>query len=165
MNMTVIISQDVFDTALKSARKINAGAPVEGMAGASKADIIGWLERAWGQIEKAVKMAYLYGREKATDLISAAVRTTDTVLTEAGAQAQEVHAALLGRLRAFLIDLTKGSVQLTPSEYTVSGRAFRLKSISCKHKLVMTGSLSVNLTELFSLVSSGEIEVEAEYAE
>lgn len=60
-------------------------------------------------------------------------------------------------------DLVDQVVALVPSVLNVGGSSFSLSPMKCTQKMALTGSLKTSVTELFSLVSEGQLEVETEY--
>jgi hypothetical protein len=163
MNLTIVTSRSVFETAMTKASELGRPGKITGTA--SFADAIQtYLKEAWDRIDEALTMAYRYGRDRAKDLLDAAIVKTEELLERAGSHARDLHAALLERLRLFLRDLIEGSMSLVPDAYQVGEKTFKLTSMKCTQKVMVSGSLKYSLSEVFALVSSGEIAVEAEYA-
>lgn len=165
MNIVVTASREAFDKAMKHADAVGPDDLPEGvLAAPADGGLLGRLDDVWGEIKAAFRTAFVFGRDKAADLLRAAVAKAEKVLTEAGNKARDLQLLLLKKLQTFLQDMIQETVSLIASEYTVSTRTFRLTAMTCKQKLILTGSISTNITELFTLVSSGELEVEAEYS-
>jgi hypothetical protein len=66
-------------------------------------------------------------------------------------------------MRDFAWTYIQGAVARVPTSLVVGLSNFALASIECTQKIILGGSLSTNLAELFSLTSSGELEIVAAY--
>lgn len=164
MNVMVSATREGFDMALEKARQVGTSStPSGGLAAPTDGVLQGKLSELWSDIEAAFRQAFVLGRELAGDLLRKVVAKTEQALQDAGAKARELQKVLLEKLRAFLNELVRNTISGITPNYEVGGRRLSLSVVSCKQKLIVTGSLTTNITELFSLVSSGELEVEAEY--
>ena len=163
MNISLVASPLAFDHALQTARTIGQIGKIEGLNAVIDASMMGKVEEAWGSIEKALKTAYQYGKEQVHGALEAAIAKATQMLAEAGNRAREFQFILLQRLQAFMRDLIEQVVALVPSVLNVGGSSFSLSSMKCTQKIALTGSLKTSLTEVFSLVSEGQLEVETEY--
>ena len=162
--MLITSSTKAFEEALQTAGQMGARDQTADLA-APMNSFDAYVEEAWVAIDEALRAVFTYGKEKAGDIMDSAIATTEGLLLRAGSKARDLQTALLVKLQEFLQTLIQGTFKLIPTEYDLKGRKFSLSVMKCTQKLVMTGSLKVNLAEVFSLVSSGEIAIEAQYAE
>ena len=162
MNLVIVASRPIFDQALQAADQLGKGGEIKGLATATHA-IRAYLDDAWDYIHDALIKGYEYGRDKAQVLFDAAIDKAEELLQRAGSNMRDLHTALLEKLQLFVRKLIQDSMSLIPTEYQVGERAFRLSSLKCSQKVMVTGSVKTSLTEAFSLVSSGEISIEAQY--
>jgi hypothetical protein len=162
MNLVIVTSRPIFERALGAADQLGKGGNIKGLAASTDA-IRAYLDEAWDYIHEAITKAYEYGRERASKLLDSAVVKIEELLERAGNKARDLHTAILERLQLFLREVIQGSMSLVPGEYQVGDRAFRLAGMKCTQKVMMTGSVKASLAEVFSLVSSGEISIEAQY--
>jgi hypothetical protein len=75
-----------------------------------------------------------------------------------------LRAALLQRLQVFVQRFIANALERVPTAIAVGGRTYNITKVTCTQKLVITGSLKMNLTEVFSLASNGELKVAVDYA-
>ena len=155
MNITVIGSRAVFDEALESARQVGKGGAVKGLAAPLAGALGGRLEEAWNEVERALRQGFQFGKEKAQAALDAAVTKVEELLVDAGKQARDVHELLLQRLHEFAQTYTQGALARVPTAVEVGGQAYTLTTVQCTQKLIVTGSIKANLTEVFSLASNG----------
>jgi hypothetical protein len=163
MQITIVASRHVFEAASSLARS-SAVEDLDGMASIVNSAWIGRIEEVWDSIEKALKHAFEFGRDKASDLMTAAVLQTENLLAGAGEMAKEVQDAILQRLNTFTNAFIQGMLARVPTSVGIGGVEFALGTVKLNQKLVATGSLKTNLAEVFSLAANGEIEVGAEYS-
>ena len=164
MVVAVVAGNEVFKSALQSAREVDSGAAVFGLAAPTDAGLRGRLDAVWDSIEEALRSGFRYGREKARGLLDQAIEKAEALLVEAGRKAGELQDILLARIQAFVTTFIREAVRRVEPAMTVGETSFRLSTIHCTQKLVLTGALKTNIAELFELASSGEIEIAAEYA-
>jgi hypothetical protein len=162
MNLTIVTSRPIFEQALQAARQLGKGSEFKGLNAPTDA-IRAYLEEAWDLIHDGLKSAYEFGRDRVQGLLDAAVVKTEELLRRAGSNARDLHTALLERLQLFMRNLIQGTMRLFPTEYTIGDQAFRMSGMKCTQKVLVTGSIKMSLTEAFSLVSTGEIAIEAQY--
>lgn len=164
MQVTVISNLQVLEDALSSARRYDTSLDSRGLASPLDAALVGRIEEAWDTIEDAIRQIFVAGKQKAEELLHSALAKAGQLIKEAGRQATRVHDALLSRLQAFIRKFVEGMLARVPPAVVIAGRSFGLNAVKFNQKLVGTGSLSTNLSEAFSLVADGEIEVSAEYS-
>lgn len=163
MLTTVAASQAVLDHALTASRVIGTEITIQGLHADLDATLNGWLAEAWDSVERAIKGAFIHGREHAQDLIEISRKRIEQILEEAGNRGRELHALLLERMRAFMNDFLNGALTLMPDKLVVGTRSLSVTSITYKQKINLGGKLETNLLKLCELVSEGEFEVEVEY--
>lgn len=163
MEITIPASRQVFETAILAARRTTSRVEFDGLASIIGANLIGRVEEVWDSIEAALRHAFQFGREEAVQLMNAAVQKTETLLIEAGQKAREVQEAILQRLHTFTQALFEGMLSRVPTSIRIGKAEYGLRTLNLNQKLVSTGSLKTNLTEVLNLAASGEIEVAAEY--
>jgi hypothetical protein len=164
MEITIPASRQVFETAILAARRATPPVEFDGLASIIGANLIGRVEEVWDSIEAALRHAFQYGREEAVHLMNVAVQKTETLLIEAGQKAREIQETILQRLHSFTQALFEGMLSRVPTSIRIGTDDYVLKTLNLSQKLVATGSLKTNLTEVLNLAASGEIEVGAEYS-
>jgi hypothetical protein len=164
MELTIVASREVFERAMAAAARLGDGEEISGLA-APLDSIRGFLEEAWTVVGGALRKAYQWGKDRVQDVLDAAVVKVEELMERVGSKARDLQAALLARINAFVREEVFGTLALVPTEFKVGERTFALTTLKCSQKLMMSGSVKANLMEVFSLVSSGEIVVEANYAD
>jgi hypothetical protein len=165
MNVTVVARRDVFERAIATASQLgeSESMPLPGFS-APLDHIRAFLNRAWAVIEEALRSAYLFGKEQAGELFETARQTVQQMIEQAADEAEELQAALLEKLRAYVSSMLSGTISLLPSEYQIGGRAYIMESISCTQKVMFSGSLKASLERVFELTSEGSLEIETCYS-
>jgi hypothetical protein len=136
---------------------------LDGLASVIGANLLGRVEEVWDSIESALRQAFLFGRDEASQLMNAATEKVEQLLKEAGQKAREIQDAILERLHAFTEALFQGMLSRITTTMKIGASEFTLRSVKLNQKLVATGSVKTNLAEVLSLAANGEIEVNAEY--
>ena len=78
--------------------------------------------------------------------------------------ANEFHETLLEKLQVFVKGFVNSALQRVPDSLSIAGHNFRIAKVTCTQKVVLTGSQQINLTEVFTLASSGELQLAVDYA-
>jgi hypothetical protein len=164
MNVPVVARREDFELALAAARKIDSGADVTGFASRMDGAFLGRLDEAWSSVEGALRKGYELGKEKAKAALDAAIAEVEQLLADAGSQARELQASLLRRMHEFTQCFIQSAMARVPTVIDVGGARFTLAAVRCTQRLVVTGSITTNLTELFALAANGEIEIATDYA-
>lgn len=163
MNMTTVASRADFEQALLAARAVGPVAVGTSLNAAADAGLLGRLDEVWDSIEAALKRGYKFGAARAQELFDSAVEKAEQLIAEAGSKANELHQLLLEKLRVFVNNLINSALQRMPDTVALGGRTFKISKVSCSQKIVLTGAITTNIAEVFSLAASGELEVAAEY--
>jgi hypothetical protein len=111
----------------------------------------------------ALRRGYEFGSDIARGLLEKAIAQAEQLITEAGSRARDVHEALLQKLQVFVQSFTNNVLRRIPTSITVGVLNYNISKVTCTQKLVMTGSIKMNLTEVFSLTSNGELQVAVDY--
>lgn len=163
MNISVTASRADFDQALSDAR---AWAPLERsthLNAAANAGLLGRLDSVWETIETALRKGYKFGSDAARDALAAATEQAEKLINEAGALANELHEALLEKLQLFVKGFINNAIQRVPDSLLIAGRNFRIARVNCTQKIVLTGSLQTNITQVFALAANGELQLGVDY--
>jgi hypothetical protein len=164
MILTATASREIFEDALRAARKVGPPAMVEeGLNADLLASVRGRVEKAWDEVSETLNKAFMYGWEKTNEAIDASIGKINELLAAAGEHARELHAWLLDRMREFLRRFVEAMLSLFPGTVTAGGISLSLAQMNLTQKLKLSGSIEANLTALAKLVSEGEMEIACEY--
>jgi hypothetical protein len=170
MLQVIIASQSVFDHAIEASRAVGkeadrvvSKAVNPGLRTNLDGTLHGWASEAWESVEKALKSAFVHGREHASGVIESSQKVIERLLAEAGTRSLELHALLLDKMRAFMSSFLKDALTLTPKTLAIGDQSLNIIKLTCKQKIKLGGKLESNLLSLAELVSEGEFEVEVEY--
>jgi hypothetical protein len=163
MNITVVASRDVFEQALAAARTPEVIESDRSLATVLDGAFRARIDAAWEVIDRALRDAFQYGRQRGKAAMDAAVEHVEKLLAEAGARAREFQEALLLRMHEYTWRYIKGAIERVPRTLTVGGGSFTLSTVRCTQKIALGGSLKTNLDGLLELTAEGELEVGADY--
>jgi hypothetical protein len=163
MNLATVASRPDFEKALQAARAVGPVVGGTNLNAVADAGLLGRLDEVWDTIEAALKKGYKFGADRAREMFDAAVEKAERLIEEAGSKANDLHQLLLEKLRVFVNALINSALQRMPDTLALAGKTFRISKVSCSQKIVLTGSITTNMMEVFSLAASGELEVAAEY--
>ena len=163
MNISIVASRADLEQALKDARAFSPLDQDTQLHATANAGLLGRLDSVWDSIETALRKGYKFGADAARDALNSAISQTEQLISEAGALANQFQEALLEKLQLFVRGFINSALQRVPDSLIISGRDFKISKVTCTQKLVLTGSLSVNVTEVFSLASNGELELAVDY--
>jgi hypothetical protein len=159
MNFSIVANRADLEQALKQARAFTPLDHNTHLNATVNAGLLGRLDAVWESIESALRKGYKFG----TDALTNAIAQAEKLIAEAGAFANDCQQALLEKLQLFVKGFISSAMQRVPESIPISGREFRISKVTCTQKLVLTGSISVNVTEVFSLASNGELELAVDY--
>jgi hypothetical protein len=163
MNFSIVANRADLEQALKQARAFTPLDHNTHLNANVNAGLLGRLDAVWESIESALRKGYKFGTEAARDALTNAIAQAEKLIAEAGAFANDCQQALLEKLQLFVKGFISSAMQRVPESIPISGREFRISKVTCTQKLVLTGSISVNVTEVFSLASNGELELAVDY--
>ncbi len=163
MNITVIGDRQDFEQAIRAVRIMSEGANSASLNAVSDAGLLGRLDSVWDDIVTALRRGYEFGSDTARGLLEKAIAQAEQFITEAGNRARDAHEALLQNLQVFVQNFTTNALKRIPTTIAVGGLTYNISKVTCAQKLIMTGSIKMNLTEVFSLASNGELEVAVDY--
>jgi hypothetical protein len=163
MNISIVASRADLDQALNEARVFSPLDQNTHLNATANASLLGRLDAVWESIETALRKGYKFGTEAARDALTNAIAQAEQLIAEAGAFANDCQQTLLEKLQLFVKGFISSAMQRVPESIPIAGREFRISKVTCTQKLVLTGSLKVNLTEVFSLASNGELELAVDY--
>lgn len=163
MNVSIMASRADLDHALKDARSFSPLDVNTQLNATVNASLLGRLDSVWDSIESALRKGYKFGTEAARDALTSAIGQAEQLIAEAGAFANDCQQTLLEKLQLFVKGFINSAMQRVPESISIAGREFRISKVTCTQKLVLTGSIKVNLTEVFSLASSGELQLAVDY--
>jgi hypothetical protein len=164
MQISVLASRDVFDQAIRDARKADAQTSVDGFASVLDLGLQGRLEEAWGAIESALKAGFQFGQAKAQEMFDAAVAATEQLLAEAGHKADEIQRRLLERMQGYVQSYVQGAITRIPASISVGNTRYVVTSVTCTQKILLAGSIKASLAAAFELTVNGELQVAVAYS-
>lgn len=163
MHISVIADRRDFEQALKAVRDLSEGASNTNLNAASDAGLLGRLDGVWDSIVSALRRGYEFGSDIAHSLLEEAIVEAEKLIAEAGNRARDVHEALLEKLQVFVQNFTTNVLKRISTTIAVGDLTYAIAKVTCTQKMVMTGSIKLNLTEVFALTSSGELQVAVDY--
>jgi len=163
MNISIVASREDLDQALKQARALGPVDQNTHLNAPVNAGLLGRLETVWDSIEAALRKGYKLGADAARDALANAIADAEQLIAEAGALARECQETLLEKLQVFVKAFINSALKRVPDALPIGGREFRISKVTCTQKLVLGGSLSTNVTEVFSMTSNGELELAVDY--
>ncbi|MBD8079316.1 hypothetical protein [Cellulosimicrobium arenosum] len=158
-----VLDRQGFDAALAHARRFGDGGDFPGLAAPADGSFLGRVAEAWESVERALREAFVHGRDRAQELSEAAVRAAQRCMDEAGRRARDVHQALLGKIQDYLTRLVDTVLGRLRPTLLVGGVAMSLESVDMSQRLALSGSLKAAITEVVSLTAAGELTVSASY--
>lgn len=164
MDIPVIANRKVFEEALEAARRTGYGPDTVDLNAVVGATLLGRLEDTWDTIESALRRGYEFGREKAKAALDKAITEAEQLLTEAGRRASDIHELLLEKMRGFVQTLVANTFALVPPTISIGNQNYKIEKLTYSWKMLMTGSIQMNLVMVFSLASGGEFGVTVDYA-
>lgn len=164
MNVTLVGDRSDFDLAVKASTALGTAAITTTLNAAVDAALIGRLDDVWDDIVAVLRRGYEFGRDAAREYLDETVTRVDRLLAEAGSRARDVQDLLLQRLQVFVQTFVTNALKRIPSTLAVGDRTYSIAKVTCTQKVVMAGSLKMNLTEVFSLTSNGELQITVDYA-
>jgi hypothetical protein len=163
MNISILASRDDLEQALNDARTLITLEHNTHLNATVNAGLLGRLDTVWETIEGALRKGYKFGSEAARDALEIAIAQAELLIADAGTLANEFHQALLEKLHLFVKGFIRSAMQRVPDSLAIAGRNFRIARVTCTQKIVLTGSLEINLTQVVSLASNGELELAVDY--
>ena len=163
MNISIVAGREDLDQASKEARAFSLVAQNTHLNATANATLLGRLNTVWDSIETALRKGYRFGADAARDTLTSAIAQAEQLIAEAGALAKECQEALLEKLQLWVKGFINSALKRVPDSLAIAGKEFRISKVICTQKLVLGGNLSTNVTEVFALTSSGELELGVEY--
>jgi len=164
MNAVGALSVADFDAALAEARAVGrTGARLPSLAAPVDAALAGRVDEAWDAIEGALRAAWRGGKDASRAVLDAAIERVDGLVQSAGARASAVTDALLERLRTMMRAIIDRALANVRPQVDIGEVALTVKQIAVTQTVLISGSLSANITEMWSLTSNGELTVAATY--
>lgn len=160
MNITVLSSSELVDTALDSAAQVKQ---LKGL-NTLPSDTMGKLEAIWVHVHDGLQSAYLARKEDVEEIFRGVAAHVKSALAAAGVKAQELQKLLLERLSRYMHALIDGMLSQVRAEFTVEGSRLRLSAIEISQSITLSGSVELSLQRAFELTSNGELSVNASYA-
>lgn len=164
MVISAVINRVDFDRALNAAADLGTDEELPGLSAKWDEALWGRFSTAWDAVEHALRQAFQFGVDAARVSVNGAIAAAEEVLGEAGKLVTYVHAAFLARLQQYLTCLIDSALARVATQVTVGARTFDLDQIELSNKVSLTGSLSLNITEVAALTGAGEVTVVARYA-
>lgn len=164
MSTTVAADRQVFEQALKAARKAGQNPEKLGLNAPGDATLLGRLDQVWKTIETALQDGYQLGHDVAKTTLDRAIEEAEKLMEDAGKHARELHSLLLQRLQAFVHAFIKGALALVPTALAIGNQDYSVEKFTFTQKVLMTGSIKTNILEVCSLTSNGELSVSVDYA-
>jgi hypothetical protein len=163
MNISIVASREDLDQAMKEARAYSLLGQNTHLNATANATLLGRLDTVWDSIESALRKGYSLGADAARGALTSAIAQAEQLIAEAGAFAKECQETLLEKLQRWVRAFINNALKRVPDSLAIAGREFRISKVTCTQKLVLAGSLTTNVTEVFSLTSNGELELGVEY--
>lgn len=163
MHISIVASRTDLDQALKAARAFNPIDQDTQLHATTHAGLWGRLDSVWDSIESALRKGYKLGAGAARSALDSAIAQADQLIAEADNLANQFQEALLEKLQLFVKGFINSALQRVPESLTIAGREFRISKVTCTQKMVLTGSLEMNVTKVFELASAGELELAVDY--
>ena len=160
-----IVTRQGFEEALTAASTVGSDGHLVGLAAPLDATWLGRISEAWDAVESALREAYQWGREAASEALATAVADAEALVRSAGHRARDVHQALLARAQSYLAVLVRGALDQVQAAITVGGIQLTLSSVEVAQTISLHGSLKAALTELVSITADGEVTVSASYGQ
>jgi F0F1-type ATP synthase membrane subunit b/b' len=157
------VSRQGFEAALDAARDTGSGGNYAGLEAPLAGGLQGKIAEAWESIERALREAYMHGREYARAALDKAIDTADSLIQNAGARARDVHQALLDKIRTYLSDFVDAALNQVRKTIRVEDVELRLDAIEVSQSISLNGSIKASLTEIVALTSEGQLTVAASY--
>jgi hypothetical protein len=162
MDIVIVAGAEVFESALDAARREPEADP-DALSSILDNALVGQIEEVWDHIEGALRQGFRFGREQALEAMAEAIEQAERLVQNAGDKAKAVQNKLLERIQTYIQAQVQGALARIPVTMPVGGQQYALLRVKCTQKLLVTGSVKASLTEAFSLASSGELEISAEY--
>ena len=163
MRTTIIAERSVLEVALAAAEQIGQPGQLRGLKAPLDASLLGRLNDVWDGIKDALEKGFEWGREKARPVLEDAGQHAEKAISEAGALAKDLKAALLDRLREYLTTFIDGMLMQIRPDIRVGEAVFSLSQVQLEQRILLTGSLKASLQEAFALTADGELTITAEY--
>jgi len=163
MNLTIIADRRDFEHAVKAVSALDTSTLSTSLNAVKDASLLGQIDSVWDDILTALRKGYEFGSEKARDLLNQAITHAEQLLLEAGSRARDVQDALLQKLQVWVQDFISSALKRVPTAIALGDLTYNITKVTCTQKLVMTGSIKMNLTEVFALTSNGELQVAVDY--
>jgi hypothetical protein len=164
MPIAAVFDRADFEAALRASREIGAESELVGLAAPLDGALWGRISAAWDTVEHALRQAFQYGIDYASESVGEAIAAVEKVLQDAGRRARDVHEAFLTRLQQYLTGITDSALASVRTVVSIGSQTFTLGEIELSHKISLTGSLKVNITEIAALTGAGEMTVVAHYS-
>jgi hypothetical protein len=159
------IPRSALDHALTAARDVVPGGAAPSLASPRDSAFWGRVGEVWDRVERAIREAFVRGREAANDLIDQAAAAADAALAELGGKAREFQAVILDKIRVFLAALVDQALLLIRSEVTVGDRTLGLTGVDVEHRISLGGNLKASILEACEAAAEGEIAVTGRYGQ
>ncbi len=164
MRITLIAEPGLFEAAVADAEKIGKPEQLTGLRAPLQGVTLGRLKEAWDTILDSIRKGIEFGVEKVDALVETTWESISAMITSAGNSASELKDYLIERLRQFLATFVDGMLKQVRTEITIGDSIFRLNLLQINQKVVIGGSLKASIKEIITLISNGEIEIEASYS-
>jgi hypothetical protein len=165
MNLIVTIDEAVQEEALEAARNLNTRSiSREGGLPAPLSDVIQrWVDRAWDQIEQALRDALREGRAAAQDAIEATTNVLSEAANELGDRVTEVEMLLRQRLDVYFRGQIERSFARVQSTITIGERKLVATGATVAQTLKFSSSLKAKLDDICSFLAESQIAVTVSY--
>ncbi len=158
-----IVTRQGFEEALEAASSLDSSESLVGLAAPLDATWLGRISETWDAVENALRQAYEWGLDAASEAVRKAVADAEALVRSAGHRARDVHEALLERAQRYLAVLVRNALDQVQAAIVVGGTRLALSSVEVAQRISVHGSLKAAVTELVAITADGEITVSASY--
>lgn len=157
------VTRQGFEAALAAARDEGQTRGYRGLAAPLDGGMLGKISEVWESVERALRDAYVHGREHARQALDDAVTRAENLLREAGTKARDVHQALLAKIQTYLSRLIDAALGQVRRIILVENSQLELDALEVSQSISLTGSIKASLSEIVALTSEGQLTVTASY--
>jgi hypothetical protein len=157
------IPRSALDQALTAARDVGPEGDAPPLASPKDSAFWGRVGEVWDGVERAIREAFVRGRQAAQALMDQAVAAAEAALAELAGKAREFHAVILEKIGVFLAALADQALMLVRSEVTVRGRTLGLTGVDVEYRVSLSGNLQASILQACEAAADGEIAVVGHY--
>jgi hypothetical protein len=158
-----MVTRQGFEAALTAARDEGQTRTYPGLAAPLDGGLLGQISEVWESVERALRDAYVQGREYSRQALDTAISSAERLIQSAGARARDVHQALLGKIQTYVSGLIDTALSQVRRIVQVGDTQLELDALEVSQSVSLTGSIKASLSEIVALTSEGQLTVSASY--